>query len=125
MFELEAGLESQSNAELNRGLAKKLGLLLSVPKGCEETMIGDVFGYYDESRVLHELHYDYCGDWNSLMPIAVQCKIAVEPEAQAFVGASGRWIATDFNIKHQFVDSDPQRAIVCCLLMMDEVSGAQ
>lgn len=111
--------ETLSDLQVNIALAQKLGRLVEVPDHCEIKVIGDTLHYYDDQRVLHQTHEDYCGDWSAIMPIAEELKMAIEAEAAAFVGASGRWIATDFNIKNQYICESPKRALACCMLMMD------
>lgn len=59
--------------------------------------------------------------YNDIMPLAFERLIAIEPEAQAFTDkVSGNWIATDYNIKHQYIDKSPLRAIACLLLMIED-----
>ena len=111
--------ESLSDFQINVALALKLGKLMPIPKNSEIEVIGDTLHYYDEQRVLHQSHEDYCGDWSAIMPLAEELKMAIEAEAAAFEGASGRWIATDFHIKNQYICESPKRAIACCMLMMD------
>lgn len=110
--------ETLSDFQINIALAVKLGRLRDVPHPCEIEVVGDVLHFYDEQRVLHETHEDYCNDWNAIMPLVQSYKLALEPEAHAFTSSSERWIATDFNIKYQFITEEPQRALACCLLLM-------
>lgn len=111
--------ETLSDLQINIALAQKLGRLVQVPEHCQIEVIGDTLHYYDEQRVLHQTHEDYCGDWSAIMPIAEELKMAIEAEAAAFEGPYGRWIATDFNIKNQYICESPKRALACCMLMMD------
>ena len=52
-------------------------------------------------------------EWDCIMPMAVERAIAIEP-----VDGGANWIA-GANTYFSFTDKSPQRAIACCLLLME------
>lgn len=54
-----------------------------------------------------------CYEWDCIMPMAVACAIAIEPAADGI-----NWVA-GANTRFSFTDKSPQRAIACCLLLME------
>jgi hypothetical protein len=111
-------LQAMEDADINEAIHKALDRWIN-EDGQITYMLGNSVIYQNEGGLT--VSTNYCNNLNDIMPLAFELLIAIEPEAQAFTDkVSGNWIATDFNIKHQYIDKSPLRAIACLILMMEE-----
>lgn len=106
-------LERMSDAELNVDLhcmilGEPWQRFAAVSDSLKQLCLHDAAGnpYFEDVP-------NYCNSWNDIMPLAVKNVIAIEP-----VDGGLTWIA-GANTYFRFVDKSPQRAIACCLLMME------
>lgn len=112
-------LEKMSDFEVNMALACELGKLYPVPDGCDEFQLGDKVAYYDKMRCINVCNEDYCDDWSAIMPLAVEHGVTY---GRVFcpAGSGPAYYAKqiDGDIQTDY-EQTPQRAIACCLLMME------
>ncbi len=93
-------LEAMSDFEINKALCLKLGL--------------DVSGVDEQRNMMTGVVLDFCQIWNYIMPLAVEHDVTyIKSYQTAYSKLNGD--------KHDkmYTDKPPQRAIACCLLMME------
>lgn len=110
-------LENMSDFEVNKALCLKLGLDVSGVDEQRNMMTGDVL--------------DFCQIWGYIMPLAIEHGINLtnlvvahyEPERQknwiACENLDADWDRVLYSCGAAYDDDSPQRAIACCLLMME------
>lgn len=103
-------IEGMSDFEVNKALCLNLGY--------------DVSGVTEERNYMTNAVSDFCHQWHLIMPLAVEYKISLATTD----GGLTWWAAHDVRIcENTFISccaldyqhTSPQRAIACCLLMLD------
>ena len=106
-----------SDFEINKALSIKSGAFTKAPTGFAEFNIGDKVAYYDEMRSIIFCNEGYCEDWDVIMPLAIKHKVCLI-NADDCDGWTAFLLSRN-DSDTEFSHSNPQRAIACCLLMMD------
>lgn len=96
-------LQSMSDFEINKALCIKLGY--------------DVTGVTEQINYMTNAVADFCHQWHLIMNLATMYTIALEPVDSV---NNLTWVA-GANTYFGFTDKSPQRAIACCLLLMEEL----
>jgi len=96
-------LEGMSDFEISKALCLKLGY--------------DVNGVTEQRNFMINAVPDFCSQWHLIMNLATKHVVALEPVDS---GDKLVWLA-GANTYFSFTDKSPQRAIACCLLLMEEL----
>jgi len=107
-------LEKMSDDEINVDLhCKLLGepweIFAEVSDSLKQLCLHDAAGnpYFEDVP-------NYCNSWNDIMPLAVEYKISL-----VNVLGNNMWKSRDVEADIEVWSGSPQRAIACCLLMME------
>lgn len=111
-------LEKMSYAEINVDLHCKIlgepwGRFAEVSDSLKHLCLHDAAGnpYFEDVP-------DYCNSWEDIMPLAVEYDVVwVKSQLTAFANID--WDRDYFDFSHSYKCDKPQRAIACCLLMME------
>jgi hypothetical protein len=111
-------LAKMSIAEINEVLQKILGRWVD-GDGRITWMLGDDVITQTEGGYAGKVNY--CANWNDLMPLAVEHKIHFGPDGD-LDNPINHYAISDKSISSEnlieLVDSNPQRAIACCLILV-------
>jgi hypothetical protein len=103
-------LEKMSDADVDKELAQKLGFKVEQHSIVN---IGLQWCIVDEDGSLCRIK-KYCSNWSDIMPLAVEHKLIINLNLGTGAGVDSKGVThlcSDYN--------KPQRAIACCLLMME------
>lgn len=108
-------LHGMSDFEVNKALAEMLDDFEAPPEGCVTEIIGGKLFYRSRHHGSYfECHKGYCEEPNDIMPLAFEYGIDYKrlPSTGSFAAEYA------YDITTHFIDTNPLRAIACCLILV-------
>lgn len=99
-------LQGMSDLEVNRALA----MLMHKYAGIVGDWMPNGVKVNDESNIFYS-ERDYCNNPSDIMPLAFEYKIRISPYMDI-------WCADFIATGQSYFDSNPMRAITCCLILV-------